>query len=220
MSNEIKHYNHNHSKDGRFTFGSSNSSKRVINYDTGKPIDKKLVKTASKKLKNTSKEYKGPLKSTRKKAAVKRNTKIKVARMNVGKIKKRYQEMQKASIDKKIEDAIINGDAQKISKYSNRMSDAQLNIAKNRLVTMQQIDEIAKRQKNEQKNFLQKLDPKKVDSWLNTGAKALTVYKKANDVKNELQIANTRIKDYKDTPISELDNYKPKHMKGIKHSKV
>lgn len=44
MNNEIKHYNHNHGKDGRFTFGAGgNTSSSKSHISTVKDIDGRLV---------------------------------------------------------------------------------------------------------------------------------------------------------------------------------
>lgn len=209
MDNEIKHFNPNHGKDGKFTFGSGGS--------------KSLVKLANKKLKNVDKEYKGPFKKARKKADKKRNTSIRSARAKLASMKKKMDGRSSEHIKKEINEAIINGDAKKVMKNYRSMSTDQLQEAKKRIAL---INDLNKMSKESNKGFIKKLlntDTKKIEGFLGVANKGMDTYSKYSKFKKEL--ADTKstnevqniIDKYKDVELPD-DGYKPKHMKEIKHS--
>lgn len=204
MDNEIKHFNPNHGKDGKFTFGSGGS--------------KSLVKLANKKLKNVNKEYKGPFKKARKKADKKRNTSIRSARAKLASMKKKMDERSSEHIKKEINEAIINGDAKKVMKNYRSMSTDQLQEAKKRIAL---INDLNKMSKESNKGFIKKLlntDTKKIEGFLGVANKGMDTYSKYSKFKKEL--ADTKstnevqniIDKYKDIELPD-DGYKPKHMK-------
>lgn len=206
---EIKHFNHNHGKDGRFTFGSGGS--------------KSLQSIASKKLKDTNKEYKGPFKKARKNADKKRNTKIRSARAKIASIKKKMDERSAEHVKKEIREAIIEGNAKKVMKNYRSMTTDELQEAKKRISL---INDLNKMSKDSDKSFIKKLlntDTKKVGGFLDLANKGMDTYGKYSKFKKELADTNNSnevqkvIEKYKDVELPD-DGYIPKHMKGIKHS--
>lgn len=206
---EIKHFNHNHGKDGRFTFGSGGS--------------KPLQKIASKKLKDTNKEYKGPFKKARKNADKKRNTKIRSARAKIASIKKKMDERSAEHVKKEIREAIIEGNAKKVMKNYRSMTTDELQEAKKRISLINDLNKISK---DSDKSFINKLlntDTKKVGGFLDLANKGMDTYGKYSKFKKELADTNNSnevqkvIEKYKDVELPD-DGYVPKHMKGIKHS--
>nr|DAT18628.1 MAG TPA: hypothetical protein [Caudoviricetes sp.] len=206
---EIKHFNHNHGKDGRFTFGSGGS--------------KSLQKIASKKLKDTNKKYKGPFKKARKNADKKQNTKIRTARAKIANIKKKMDERNAEHVQKEIREAIIEGNAKKVMKNYRSMTTSELQEAKNRILLINDLNKISKAS---DKSFIKKLldtDTKKVGGFLDLASKGMDTYGKYSKFKKELADANKPnevekiIEKYKDVELPD-DGYIPKHMKGIKHS--
>lgn len=204
---EIKHFNRNHGKDGRFTFGSGGS--------------KPLQKIASKKLKDTNKEYKGPFKKFRKDADKKRNTKIRIARAKIANIKKKMNERSAEYVKNEIREAIIEGDAKKVMKNYRSMTTNELQEAKKRISLINDLNKISK---DSNKSMIKKLldtDTKKVGGFLDLANKGMDTYSKYSKFKKELADANTSnevqniIKKYKDVELPD-DGYIPKHMKPNK----
>lgn len=207
VTNEIKHFNPNHGKDGKFTFGSGGS--------------KSLVKLANKKLKNVDKEYKGPFKDARKKADKKRNTKIRIARAKISSMKKKMDERSAEHVKKEIREAIIEGNAKKVMKNYRSMTTDELQEAKKRISLINDLNKISK---DSDKSFIKKLlntDTKKVGGFLDLANKGMDTYGKYSKFKKELADANTSnkvqnvIEKYKDVELSD-DGYIPKHMKSDK----
>lgn len=204
---EIKHFNHNHGKDGRFTFGSGGS--------------KSLQKIASKKLKATNKEYKGPFKKARKNADKKRNTKIRSARAKIASIKKKLDERNAEHVKKEIREAIIEGNAKKVMKNYRSMTTDELQEAKKRISLINDLNKISK---DSDKSFIKKIldtDTKKVGGFLDLASKGMDTYGKYSKFKKELADANKPnevekiIEKYKDVELPD-DGYIPKHMKPDK----
>ena len=204
MDNEIKHFNPNHGKDGKFTFGSGGS--------------KSLVKLANKKLKNVDKEYKGPFKKARKKEDKKRNTSIRSARAKLASMNKKMDERSSEHIKKEINEAIINGDAKKVMKNYRHMTTNELQEAKKRIALINDLNKISK---ESNKGFIKKLlntDTKKIEGFLGVANKGIDTYSKYSKFKKEL--ADTKsssevqniIDKYKGIELPD-DGYKPKHMK-------
>jgi len=207
MDNELKHFNQNHGKDGRFTFGSGGS--------------KSLHKLASKKLKDTNKEYKGPFKDARKKADKKQNIKIRIARAKVANIKKNMDERNTEHVKKEIREAIIEGNAKKVMKNYRSMTTDELQEAKKRITLINDLNKISK---DSDKSFIKKLlntDTKKVGGFLDLANKGMDTYGKYSKFKKELADANTSnkvqnvIEKYKDVELPD-DGYVPKPMKPDK----
>lgn len=207
MNNELKHFNQNHGKDGRFTFGSGGS--------------KSLHKLANKKLKDMNKEYKGPFKKVRKKADKKRNTKIRIARAKVASIKRKMDERSAEHVKKEIREAIIEGNAKKVMKNYRSMTTDELQEAKKRITLINDLNKISK---DSDKSFIKKLlntDTKKVSGFLDLANKGMDTYGKYSKFKKELADANTSnkvqnvIEKYKDVELPD-DGYVPKHMKPDK----
>ena len=205
--NELKHFNPNHGKDGKFTFGSGGS--------------KSLVKLANKKLKNVDKEYKGPFKKARKKADKKRNTSIRSARAKLASMKKKMDERSSEHVKKEIREAIINGDAKKVMKNYRSMTTDELQEAKKRISLINDLNKISK---NSDKSLIKKLlntDTKKVGGFLDLANKGMDTYSKYSKFKKELANTNTSnevqkvIEKYKDVELPD-DGYVPKHMKPNK----
>lgn len=207
MDNELKHFNPNHGKDGKFTFGSGGS--------------KSLHKLANKKLKDVNKEYKGPFKDARKKADKKRNTKIRIARAKISSIKKKMDERNAEHVKKEIRDAIVEGDAKKVMKNYRSMTTDELQEAKKRISLINDLNKISK---ESDKGFIKKLlntDTKKIEGFLGVANKGMDTYSKYSKFKKEL--ADTKssnevqdiIDKYKDIELPD-DGYKPKHMKPDK----
>lgn len=205
---EIKHFNYNHGKDGRFTFGSGGS--------------KSLQKIASKKLKDTNKEYKGPFKKARKNADKKRNIKIRSARAKIASIKKKLDERNEEHVKKEIREAIIEGNAKKVMKNYRSMTTDELQEAKKRISLINDLNKISK---DSDKSFIKKLlntDIKKVGGFLDLANKGMDTYGKYSKFKKELADTNNSnevqkvIEKYKDVELPD-DGYKPKHMKEVKH---
>lgn len=207
MDNELKHFNHNHGKDGRFTFGSGGS--------------KSLQLIANKKLKDTNKEYKDPFKDARKKADKKQNIKIRIARAKVANIKKNMDERNTEHVKKEIREAIIEGNAKKVMKNYRSMTTDELQEAKKRITLINDLNKISK---DSDKSFIKKLlntDTKKVGGFLDLANKGMDTYGKYSKFKKELADANTSnkvqnvIEKYKDVELPD-DGYVPKHMKPNK----
>lgn len=205
--NELKHFNPNHGKDGKFTFGSGGS--------------KSLVKLANKKLKNVDKEYKGPFKKARKNADKKRNTSIRSARAKLASMKKKMDERSSEHIKKEIREAIIEGNAKKVMKNYRSMTTDELQEAKKRISLINDLNKISK---DSDKSFIKKLlntDTKKVGGFLDLANKGMDTYGKYSKFKKELADANTSnkvqnvIEKYKDVELPD-DGYVPKHMKPDK----
>lgn len=205
--NELKHFNPNHGKDGKFTFGSGGS--------------KSLVKLANKKLKNVDKEYRGPFKKARKKADKKQNTSIRSARAKLASMKKKMDERSSEHVKKEIREAIIDGDAKKVMKNYRSMTTDELQEAKKRISLINDLNKISK---DSDKSFIKKLlntDTKKVGGFLDLANKGMDTYGKYSKFKKELADANTSnkvqnvIEKYKDVELPD-DGYTPKHMKSDK----
>lgn len=207
MDNELKHFNHNHGKDGRFTFGSGGT--------------KSLQSIANKKLKDINKEYKGPFKDARKKVDKKRNTKIRIARAKISSIKKKMDERNAEQVKKEIREAIVEGDAKKVMKNYRSMTTDELQEAKKRISLINDLDKISK---NSNKSIIKKLldtDTKKAGGFLDLASKGMDTYSKYSKFKKELASANTSnevqnvIEKYKDVELPD-NGYIPKHMKPDK----
>ena len=182
--NNIEHFNKNHDTHGRFTFGSGirRARKTIINYDTGEPVDNRLIKTASKKTRKKIDDSK-PLKNIREKRRVIQNKRIVEARQELNRIKKRNAEMSNASNHEKLEDAIKRVDVNKILDLYPYASDYELQSAKNRI---DNLNYIKKQGAIERRHNRIKKSINKLDNFNNTTKILKTTYRTVKPIKKEV----------------------------------